>query len=141
MKNSTIDRVFSLCIRQSYEHTCQYPSCPHCGNISGGADDCSHYYGRRYLGGRWWPDNCIALCRQQHNYLDKHRALHVDFIRAHIGEERHDALVKRLQSNHPYTTAQKREIHEHYKAELKRLQGLRAQGVEGYIPLEPYSEE
>ena len=138
MKNSTIDRTFSLLVREAYEHTCQYPDCPDCGNIPGGADDCSHYYGRRYLGGRWHPDNTVALCRQRHNYLDKHHSQHVDFIRRHLGDTRHDMLVERLQTNWPYSTAEKKEIHAHYKAELDRIRGLRKQGVTGVIEIVAY---
>lgn len=138
MKNATIDRTFSLLIREAYEHTCQYPECPDCGNIPGGADDCSHYYGRRYLGGRWHPDNCVALCRQRHGHLDKHRAEHVDFVRGHLGDGAHDLLVERLQTNWPYSSAEKKEINEHYKKELNRVRELRKQGICGIINIEPY---
>ena len=138
MKNATIDRTFSILIRESYEYTCQYPSCPDCGNIPGGADDCSHYYGRRYLGGRWLPDNCVVLCRQRHNYLDKHYHEHVDFVRNHIGEDRFQMLTERLQSNYPYSGAEKKEIHAHYRAELKRVRDERKNGKQGHIPLVSY---
>lgn len=134
----TLDATFSRALRASYDDTCQYPNCPECGNVQGGADDCSHYYGRRYRGGRWYPDNCIALCRLIHCYVDKHHAEHVDFIRRHLGDVRHDALIERMQANFHYSAHNRWAMHEHYKGELKRIEGLRLDGEMGYIRLVSY---
>ena len=138
IKNETIDKNYSLLIREAYEFTCQYPDCPDCGNIPGGADDCSHYYGRRYLGGRWHPDNTVALCRQRHTHLDMHHHEHADFVRNHIGDYRFEMLAERMHSNFPYSRVEKQEIHEHYKAERARIRELRKRGVTGIIEVEPY---
>jgi len=135
LSTSKLDEYFSRALRASYDHVCQFPDCPECGNVQGGADDCSHYYGRRYRGGRWFPDNCLALCRQIHGYVDKHKAAHADLMRRHLGETRHDMLVERLQRNHHYTPYQRWEMGQHFRDELKRINERRLDGETGFISL------
>jgi hypothetical protein len=148
------DTVFSKAVRESYNHTCQavniwykgegddslvlYEYCPLCKNVEGGADDCAHYYGRRYRGGRWYPDNVVALCRGIHMYIDTHESIKVDFFRRHLGDTRHDMLVERLHRNFHYTGFNRWEMCQHYKADEKRIQDERKAGKKGYIPLVSY---
>lgn len=140
IKEATLDQTFSLCIRESYDWACQHPRCPQCGNhrMDNGGLECSHYYGRRYRGGRWHPDNCLALCHAVHAYIDTHPSEQVDLMRRHLGDTGHDILVERMQSTFKYTPAEKWEMHQHYKAELDRMRQLRLGGERGYISLVSY---
>ncbi len=143
VRESTIDKNFSILLRESYDWRCQYPGCPECRNqdLRNGGLECSHYYGRRYRGGRWHPDNCIALCHPIHAHIDKHAAEQVDMMRAHLGETRHEWLVKRMQDNFHYTPADKYELNQHYNGEAKRLKTLRMGGEVGHISLISYDGE
>jgi len=140
IRESTIDTNFSKALRESYDYRCQYPGCPKCGNqdLRSGGLECSHYYGRRYRGGRWHTDNCVALCHPIHAYIDTHPSEQVDLMRRHLGDTRHEMLVERMQETFKYTRAEKWEINEHYKRELKRLEFMRANGEQGFIPLIAY---
>lgn len=141
VKESTIDTAFSILLRESYDWRCQFPNCEKCGNhdLRNGGLECSHYYGRRYRGGRWHPDNCIALCHGIHAYIDTHPSRQVDLMRRHLGDTRHDMLVERMQETFKYTPAQKLELHHHYsKDEAKRIKALRMDGVVGHIPIVSY---
>ena len=139
IKNPTIDNTFSKLIRERDDYICQYPSCPHCQNVSlrhVGGLECSHYRSRRYLAGRWHPDNCISLCHQAHREIDQGpQALHVNLMIAVLGETRHDMLVERLQRSFKYPQWERIEMHEHYKAQLRHLKRQRAEGKMGVLPV------
>lgn len=131
----TLDATFSKAIRLSYDHTCAYPNCPYCKNIPGGADDCAHYRRRRHSAGRWYPDNCAALCRQIHSQLDMRQEELVAFFRALNGDTRWDWLIERLQKPRKYTPYNRWEMNEHFKREIERVQTLRLGGESGFISL------
>lgn len=139
IKNATIDTVFSKLIRERDDYICQMPDCKYCENLplrSGGAE-CSHYRGRRYLAGRWHPDNCICLCHPAHVEIDQGpQAVHVRLMINLLGETRHDMLVERLQRNDfRYPQWERIEMHEHYKAQLKHLEKRRMKGDQGVLPV------
>ena len=105
IKNATIDTKFSKLIRERDDYICQMPECKFCENHSlrSGGAECSHYRGRRYLAGRWHPDNCITLCHPAHAEIDQGpQALHVRLMIRVLGETRHDMLVERLQRTFKY---------------------------------------
>lgn len=63
---SVADRAFSHYVI-ARDKFCQFPGCM----VSDPAKlTCSHYIGRANKGVRFYPDNCIALCRT-HHYWDK----------------------------------------------------------------------
>ena len=134
----TLDKTFSRAVRESYDHTCAFPNCPECGNVPRGADDCSHYRRRRHSAGRWYPDNCVALCRQKHSYLDTHQEDQVDFMREHLGETRFEFLMFRLQTPCKYMPHDRWKMNRHYETDKKRIETLRMDGEQGYIPLVSY---
>jgi hypothetical protein len=138
IKNRTIDTTFSKLIRERDDYICQVASCPHCGNHSlrNGGAECSHYRGRRYLAGRWHPDNCITLCHFAHRDIDQGpQALHVKLMIEVLGETRHDALVERLQKTFRYPQHERIDMHNHYKAQLRYLERRRNEGEEGVLPV------
>ena len=133
----TLDTTFSLCVREQYDYTCAFPKCPKCGNGSlryDGGLDCAHYYRRYRASGRWTPDNCAALCRKQHNYLDEHHPNLVAFFNGLLGEARHDELIVRHHGIYRYKPWERWEMNQHYKTQTKYMERLRKEGAEGYLP-------
>lgn len=141
VKLNTIDRTFSDALRESYDYVCQLPKCQFCHNVTlrnvGGAE-CCHGHGRRQLGGRWHPDNCLCLCHDAHGWLDTHPIEKWDIWRRVLGDSRFDALKERMQQTFKYPQWERREINKHYREERKRIEGLRREGVQGIIELVSY---
>lgn len=138
IKNATIDTNFSKLIRERDDYICQMPECKFCENYSlrSGGAECSHYRGRRYLAGRWHPDNCITLCHPAHAEIDQGpQALHVRLMIHVLGEARHDMLVERLQRTFKYPQWERIEMHQHYTAQLRHLERLRSEGQTGVLPV------
>ena len=138
---ATLDRSFSLALRESYDYICAYPECPMCGNYSlryGGGLDTAHYYRRYRLSGRWHPDNCAALCRKIHNYLDEHPPELVAFFKALLGDTRHEWLMERHHQTYRYPAGERYEMNQHYKAQIVKIDNLRMGGETGPIVLTPW---
>jgi len=139
VKMATLDSTFSLMIREQYDYICAYPDCPKCGNSSfrynDGLLDCIHYYRRYRASGRWNPDNCAAVCRQQHNYLDEHHPHLVAFFTKLLGEGAHDLLVERHHRTFRYRDWERGEMNEHYRAQTKYMERLRKEGQTGVLPV------
>ncbi len=138
VKIKTLDNTFSLAIREQYNHKCAFPDCPDCGNHSlrySGGLDCAHYRRRRYSSGRWHPDNCAALCRERHNFLDLHDENLRSFFFKLLGEVRHDALQVRHHSTFRYKPWERWEMNQHFAAQRKYMDRLRNEGEQGYLPM------
>ncbi len=133
----TLDRTFSLAIRERDNYECTYPKCPHCGNHSlrEGGLDAAHYYRRYRASGRWTPENVTSLCRKQHNYLDEHHPHLVAFFTGLLGEDVHDELIKRHHGVFRYKPYERAEMNAHYQAQIKKMEKQRSDGVQGRLIL------
>lgn len=127
VKRDKHDDIFSQCVRQAAAWTCQ-----RCGVVDADGQatsrslrmHCSHIYGRRNLATRWHPDNAICLCAACHKDLGDDPIQHAAFARAYLGDTRYDALVLLANSVWKWRRADKVEMYQHYKGELRRLQQL-----------------
>ena len=140
VKIATLDATFSLAIREQYDYICAFPSCPDCGNHSfrdSAGLDCAHYYRRYRSSGRWHPDNCAALCRGRHNYLDEHQPNLVAFFTQILGDWRHDELIKRHHRTFRYKPWERWEMNRHYKAQTDYMFDVfrKEKGEQGYLPM------
>ena len=135
-----LDKTFSKAIREQYDYICAFPNCPKCGNHSlrDGGLDCAHYYRRYRASGRWHPDNCAALCRKQHNYLDEHHPNLVAFFTKLLGEVRHDMLIERHHGIFRYKPWERWEMNQHYGAQTKDFDRQRLNGSTGILVLTPW---
>ena len=137
MKRDATDAAFSDCIRERVNWTCErcgkyYPEGQRRGL------DCSHFYGRRHHSTRWHPDNAFAHCRGCHQYLGSNPAIFAKWVLDQLGDTRYDWLMQRHNQIAKYSKKEKKEIAQHYKQELKRIQELRKNGETGYIELISY---
>jgi hypothetical protein len=136
----TLDKTFSRAVREQFDYRCAKKGCEYCGNQSlrYAAHDrveCAHYYNRYRSSGRWHPDNCAALCHQQHVFLEHNKALEVKFFEQLIGKERHDALLVRHQRVFRYKPWERAEMNRHYADQLKEMERMRMDGVSGILTL------
>lgn len=70
IKISSLDRLFSRYVRMRDKWTCQRCGRPHAPNKPG--LDCAHVVvSRGHKSTRFDPENCVALCRGCHSYLDR----------------------------------------------------------------------
>ena len=65
---------------------CSYPGCCKMGNEG------HHIFKRRYLNTRWSIENGRALCRDHHDWAEKHPVIYEALIIDEIGEEAYGVL-------------------------------------------------
>lgn len=135
IKRDKYDIVFSDLVRERSNWTCEccgkyFPEGTRAGLQN------SHLFGRAMKGTRWHPDNCFALCVHCHNVMGANPVKHAAWAAAKIGQGLVDILHEKACRPHKMPKHEKEEMHKHYRAELKRLQALRKQGVTGRIEFE-----
>ena len=139
----TLDASFRKAIHESYDYTCAYPNCPHCGNHSFRYADvsieCAHFHNRFMSAGRWHPDNVACLCHKMHYHLEHHKAEESGFFYDHLGMERYDALIERMQETYRYKPWERAEMTAHYRDKMREIEQLRLGNSEmGFIRVRGY---
>ena len=133
MKRDKYDDVFSACIREFANWTCERCGCVDPDGQAYGKSrrtHCSHIFGRRHRATRWHPDNACCLCAGCHLEMGDSPIDHAEFARKVLGDVRFDALRLRSNTIMKWTKAMKHEMFLHYKAELQRCKDVRAMGEE-----------
>ena len=137
VKMATLDTSFRKAIHESYNYTCAYPSCPWCLNHSFRHADvsieCAHFHNRHSSAGRWHPDNVACLCHEAHGYLELHNAEEASFFYDHLGMERYDDLIIRMQGLYRYKPWERWEMSRHYRAQRVKIERLRLGGERGHL--------
>lgn len=80
-----LDRLYSLFVRR------REPFCTNCGSTE--FLECSHHITRARWGSRWHPLGATTHCRGCHVRFTNHEALHVEFVRWYLGEDRYAELL------------------------------------------------
>ena len=137
-----LDTSFRRAIHESYDHICAYPGCRYCGNHSFRYSDvsieCAHWHNRHSSAGRWYPDNVACLCHERHQYLENRRAEEADFFYDHLGMERYDDMIVRMQGLYRYKPWERAEMSSHYHAQRKHIAKRRMAGETGIILVTPW---
>lgn len=129
-----IDKPFSYCIRERDNRVCKA-----CG-VRREYPDCAHIKRREHMSTRWHPQNAICLCRSCHRYFTVNPDAWDEFCEKLFG----DGYMSEIQqmSHQPLRLYKKgrREMYEHWRAEMFRIQALRRDGHHGPIELKfpPY---
>lgn len=137
IKRTVEDDLFSKLVRERANHTCEY-----CGKYCGaghehGRLDCSHFFSRRHTSTRWEPLNAAAHCFTCHQNLGENPTVFTAWIKRHLGrwydvlEEKHNQTVKKSKIDI-------KEMREHFRRELKRMEELRSEGAIGRIEFAGY---
>jgi len=130
VKRDKYDRIFSDCIRERADHTCE-----HCGQFIGKTVSChaAHIHGRSARSTRWCADNAICLCASCHFEFGTHPTEFTAWLRKYLGEGYLDMLNERTRAIKKWTKHEKEEMYQHYKAEHIEMLKQRAKGVTGRI--------
>lgn len=129
VKIKPFDTVFSNLVRERAAYQCE--CCGSRENLQ-----CAHVFGRIRYTVRCDDRNAYCLCASCHYTFTQDPLAWADFVRSKMGNEVYDDL--RLVANRPakFTKQDKADMTAHLRRELKRVEGLRAEGVVGRIEFE-----
>lgn len=119
IRRSKYDDIFSKCIRERDEWTCQV-----CGKTYAPKSQglhCSHFYSRRHQATRYDPINACAKCYSCHQKLTGDPVLFTRFVRKYLGNTLFDELHRKHNRIKKWTKAEKEEMYQHYCSELARM--------------------
>lgn len=137
IKRDVCDDLFSKLVRERAGWKCE--SCGKYyeeGNRNG--LHCSHYFGRRYRGTRWHPDNAWSHCYGCHAKFEGDPYMFTKWVTERIGCGLVEILRERAYAITKIKPQDKKAMATHFRAELKRLQALRASGNVGRLEFEPW---
>lgn len=118
--NESIDNTFSHYIRLRDADDNGYITCIYCGKkIKWNQSVLCHYIKRRHEFTRWDEVNCNAGCQSCNNEDDLEK--YASGIVKKWGALSLEKLISKKHISHKFLKHEKREIHEHYKKELKEL--------------------
>ena len=131
VKRTKHDDIFSKVIRERDEYTCQ--RCKRTADTT--KIECSHFFSRRHQATRYDPDNACAHCFTCHQYLGENPILFQSWIRSYLGDVRYSELVEKHYRTKKWLKAEKEEMYQHYREQLKELELQRAEGAVGQLSL------
>ena len=122
IKITRLDQYFSLFIRTRDAFTCQRCRKPFAPGAHG--LDNSHYIGRANKRTRFDEENCDALCRGCHQFMETHKVtLYREWKIEQLGEERHQALLERSRIPLKMGSAEWGEVGERVRTRLREVNG------------------
>lgn len=66
--------------------------CARCNMVDYEKFQCAHIFSRTYRSVRWFSDNLLCLCAGCHFWAHRNPVLFVEWVRAHLGEEKYLSL-------------------------------------------------
>ena len=138
--SNRLDKLMSQLIRERADWVCE--SCRKDFKNNHFYLDWSHYISRGEFHVRWHPNNGNAHCKQCHHEFGRCPGKHASWYRQHMGEgsERilHDYLENRRKKMSKWSLADKLDMIEHYKEQLKIMKKKRDEGVTGFLDFVSY---
>ena len=133
VKRSKYDDIFSKCIRERNNYTCEK-----CGIYTPEgkarlACHCAHIHGRASNATRWDADNAVCLCAACHREFTHHPTDFYRWLKDYLGEGYLQILSEKAHSVKKWTKADKEAMYQHYKNEHKLMLQRRKEGVQGRI--------
>lgn len=119
IKNQTIDRWFSLCIRTRDDW-----NCTHCDKqfpIGSFALHCSHINGRRHAATRYWPLNAVSHCVYCHKFLGENPLVFAEWARDRLGHYDYNRLIRMKQITVRRRKPEKKALSDHFRTEYRRM--------------------
>lgn len=134
IKRDATDAAFSDAVREAADWICQRCQRPF-PERKGQDVHCSHFFSRKYLSTRWFPDNAACLCASCHSIVTDDHHEHVRLFEKLLGPVRYEWLVERKQKLVRYREADKKAIREHFKAQIEHMKMRRLNGDVGGLDL------
>jgi hypothetical protein len=142
LKRDKFDTVISDLCRIRADFTCQkchYVSSEGQATYKDRFMTASHFNGRGNGNvARYDTDLITCLCAKCHNFVETRPKDHTNFIISIVGEPFLDRKCEAHHKPRKMTKAEKQEMYEHYKSELKRVKEMRKIGTKGYIETVSY---
>lgn len=140
MKRTPADIVFSKCIRERANWTCERCERYFPEGIARAGLDCSHYHGRGAWATRFFSKNAIANCYGCHSYLGTHRDKFDELMIKIFGQDTLDLLLKLKNNtaNAKYLKKNKKDVARHFREQHKIMEKKRNDGFTGYLLFEDY---
>jgi len=136
VKLDALDKIFSLCVRERANWTCECCGENHRNNA--GYLDCSHIYGRRHRSTRWDPLNAHALCKSCHTYFTDRPTEFTSWVKTTMSDERYEELRQKHHQIFKSTKADRKEAVKWFKRQHAEMCEKREQGQTGYIDFAGY---
>jgi len=132
IKRDPLDKAFSDLVRERADWTCEK-----CGkqfpDRKGSGLHASHYWGRRKRSVRWFGNNLWAHCFGCHQHLGANPHEFKSWVFKELGELLYDQLTLRANKPVKYNKSERKEMKEHYEAQLLKIKAKRLNGETGYI--------
>ena len=134
VKRDKLDDIFSKVIREAYDYCCQ--SCHVSYRHDPGYMHCAHVHTRKHRNTRWDAEiGAVALCARCHRRYTDYPLEWADFCRGFFGDSNYADIKRRAWEVRKFTKAEREEMYQHYKAQLKYMQRRRLEGAEGVLPI------
>lgn len=135
-----VDSVFSLCVRERASWQCECCGAQYPRGVGG--LEASHFYGRRYRGLRFFPDNAFAHCILCHAAMGRDRPRFEAWTLQQLGPERFDALTARRNRIWRATEDAIDAVHANLKLIYAKMERERNMGLTGRLRMaSPYEED
>jgi hypothetical protein len=129
-----LDQIFSLCVRERAEWTCE--RCNKAYQRGTNGLHCSHLFSRRHRSTRWAPENCCAHCMACHSYLGGNPVIFAQWIADHLGEQPLFDLHAKMRSIVKVRPRDREDMYQHFVKVHAEMLRLRDMGITGRIPFE-----
>lgn len=129
--DGSLDRVFSRLVRERADYECE-----NCGiNLRHDTRlaHAAHIHSRKHRATRWHSLGAMCLCASCHRRFTDFPLEWDSAVARILGEPNREDVRRLANCIRKYTKAEKQEMLEHYKAQLKYMERRRAQGEKGYI--------
>ena len=138
IKRTKFDAIFSDLVRERVDFACE--RCGHYEPPGPGRQriHCSHFKSRGNHAVRYEPLNAVCLCASCHKMMGENPDEHFNLYIKIFGAGSHQVLTQKANRIMRRRKADLEAMHKHYKAELARLKGLRAEGRQGRIDFEAF---
>jgi hypothetical protein len=136
MKTSTADSYFSKCVRASNDYVCE--RCKKQYDKSSSGLHCSHNFSRRHRTVRWCKENTLPLCFACHQWFGGEPLESGKWLENYIGIGMVEMLIEKKNSKVKVSKLEEKEISDHYRKELKKIEAKRASGETGVIEFDSY---
>ena len=138
IKRDKRDDIFSKCVRYRTNWTCE--GCGREFPDSSTRTDlhCSHLFGRRAKSTRWHPDNAFSHCRDCHRFYEANPLVFEKWAEEKLGTEAYDRVMRLSHTPQKYYSEDLAAIYKHFKAEFRRMELLRMDGIIGRIEFQEF---
>lgn len=127
------DRWFSKCVRERTDWHCEKCGLYFPEDQNRNGIECSHLVGRVNKSVRWCADNAFAHCTKCHFYLGGNPVEFVEWAKSQLGEGLYEIVRDKSREIYKGWKLDLPDISKHYRGEFRRMEQLRAEGMQGRI--------